>query len=35
MATAWVGPAARPHAAADWIGPSLLELEAALSAPGR
>jgi len=30
MATAWVGPAAQPHPAADWIGASLLELEAAL-----
>ena len=30
MATAWVGPTGKPHAAADWVGASLLELEAAL-----
>jgi HAD superfamily hydrolase (TIGR01509 family) len=31
MATAWVGPSAMPHEAADWTGPSLLALETALS----
>lgn len=30
MATAWVGAAATAHPSADWTGPSLLELEAAL-----
>ena len=29
MSTAWVGPAAQLHPAADWFGPSLLALEAA------
>lgn len=33
MATAWVGPHAQPHPAADWTAPSLLALEAELLAP--
>jgi putative hydrolase of the HAD superfamily/5'-nucleotidase len=32
MATAWVGPHAQPHPAADWTAPSLLALEAELLA---
>jgi HAD superfamily hydrolase (TIGR01509 family) len=30
MATAWIGAAAEPHEAADWTGPSLLELATVL-----